>query len=68
MDQGTIMKSIRLNYLKGIEWRNFSTRKAFIDWAKDPSHDGTYYVSTTQMTNKYTRKEILEACNAKQTK
>ena len=62
------MKNVRLNYLKGNEWRTFFTRKAFTAWAKDPSHDGTYYVSTPQITFKFSRESILEVYNAKQTK
>ena len=62
------MKNVRLNYLKGTEWKVFFNREAFIEWAKDESHDGMYYVSTPRLTFKFTRKQLLEVYGEKKTK
>jgi hypothetical protein len=53
------MKNVRFNYLNGLQWKCFSTKKAFLEWANNPENNGVYYVSYTYMTNKYNREQVL---------
>lgn len=53
------MKNRRLCYLKGTEWKPFTSYRKMVEWAEDTAHDGTYYVSAPDITFQYTREQVL---------
>lgn len=53
------MKNVRFSYLDEQVVKFFTTRKAFIEWAKDESHNGKYYVSYHGMTVCKTREQVI---------
>lgn len=54
------LKNIRFSYTDGATFKTFSTRKAFLEWAKDENHNGTYYISYPNMTVTHTRAQVQE--------
>ena len=54
------MKGVRFNYLNGLQWKFFSTKKAFLEWARNKENNGDYYISYPNMTSKLSREQVLE--------
>jgi hypothetical protein len=54
------MKGVRFNYLNGLQWKFFSTKKAFLEWARNTENNGVYYISYPNMTSKLSREQVLE--------
>lgn len=50
----------RYFYLKGTEYKTFSSYRRMAEWAKDEDHDGIYYISCPSITFKHSREEILK--------
>lgn len=50
----------RYFYLKGTEYKTFSSYRRMAEWAKDEDHDGVYYISCPSITFKHSREEILK--------
>lgn len=50
----------RYVYLNGTQFKSFSSFRKMVEWAKDETHDGSYYISTTAMTFKHNRIQILD--------
>ena len=41
------------------KFKCFTSYKKMLDWASDENHDGTYYISCTDVTFKKTREQVL---------
>lgn len=53
------MKNRRYDYLKGTQFKSFTSYKKMKEFAKDENNNGVYYISCPDITFKYSREQIL---------
>lgn len=54
------MKNRRYTYIGNDGFKTFQSLKQMKEWARDESHDGTYYISAPNITFTKTRQQVLD--------